>query len=66
MRFVHFADDATVFTSADKVDNVHDTVDATGMTMFMPLTSGSRPTDFLSTSVKLHINYDNLPSEKCI
>ena len=48
MPFVHFADDTTVFASDSNINNVHATVNR-------ELITGSRPTDFLSTSVKLHI-----------
>ena len=58
MRFVHIADDTTVFTSDGDIKNVHATVNRE------LVSSGSRATDFLSTLVKLHIMYDNLQPEK--
>ena len=51
MLFVHFAEDTTVFASDSDINNVHATVNRS----WQALITGSIPTDFLSTSVKLHI-----------
>ena len=51
MRFVHFADDTTVFASDSDINIVHATVNGA----LVGADTSSRPTDFLSTSVKLHI-----------
>ena len=51
MRFVHFADDTTVFASDTDINNVHATVNRE----LVGVDNCSRPTGFLSTLVKLHI-----------
>ena len=51
MGFVHFADDTTVFASDSNINNVHATVNRE----LVGVITGSRPTDFLSTLVNLHI-----------
>ena len=49
MRFVHFADDTTVFASDSNINNVHATVN----TELVGVDNWLRATDLLSTSVKL-------------
>ena len=51
MRFVHFADDTTVFASDSDINYVH----PLWIGSCRGLITSSRPTNFLSTSVKLHI-----------
>ena len=51
MCFVHFADYTTVFACDSNINNVHATVNRE----LVVLITGSRPTDFLSTLVKLLI-----------
>ena len=51
MRFVHFADDRTVFASYSNSNNVHATVNRE----LVGVDNWLKTTYFLSTSVKLHI-----------
>ena len=51
MRFVHFADYPTAFASDSDISNVHATLNRE----LVGVEIGTRPTDFLSTSVELHI-----------
>ena len=51
LRFVHFADDTTVFASDSDIDNVHDSVNRE----LVGVDNWLKTKDFLWTLVKLHI-----------